>query len=147
MNAETREAAAAAAVHETLQAWASAVRRRDLPAILAHYAPEVVAFDAVGALRFTGFDAYARHWEACMAMCPGDMIFELRDVDVAVAGDLAVCSWVVRCGHTDGAQEKSGWMRSTAALRRPADRWRIVHEHHSVPFDPESGKALFDLIP
>ena len=25
--------------------------------------------------------------------------------------------------------------------------WRIAHEHFSAPFDPESGKALFDLEP
>jgi PhnB protein len=32
-------------------------------------------------------------------------------------------------------------------FRKTNGTWMIVHEHFSAPFDPESGKALFDLEP
>jgi ketosteroid isomerase-like protein len=38
-------------------------------------------------------------------------------------------------------------MRGTVGYRRTGGRWLIVHEHYSVPFDPESGKALLRLEP
>jgi hypothetical protein len=38
-------------------------------------------------------------------------------------------------------------MRASAGLRRRGGKWLIVHEHFSAPFDPASGKALFDLEP
>ena len=38
-------------------------------------------------------------------------------------------------------------MRATVCFRKTGRAWRIVHEHFSAPFDPESGKALFDLEP
>jgi uncharacterized protein (TIGR02246 family) len=147
MDMETSAATAEAEVREILDAWARAARERDLPAILSHYADDVVAFDAVDALRFVGKAAYARHWESCLSQCPGQMIFELHELEVTAVADLAACAYLCRCGYTDGTQEKSGWMRSTVVLRRGGDRWCIVHEHHSAPFDPQSGKALFDLTP
>jgi len=36
-------------------------------------------------------------------------------------------------------------MRETVGFRRTGRAWRTVHEHFSAPFDPESGKALFEL--
>jgi ketosteroid isomerase-like protein len=147
MNSPTHEVTAEAAVREALEAWADAVRERNLPVILSHYADDIVAFDAVGALRFVGKTAYARHWESCMALCPGQMIFELREVQVTAVADLALCAYLCRCGYSDGKQEQSGWMRGTAGVRRYPEGWRIVHKHSSAPFDPQSGRALFDLVP
>jgi uncharacterized protein (TIGR02246 family) len=147
MNAENRSMETEARLRESIDAWAKAVRNRDLPAILAHYAPDVVAFDAVGPLRFVGRESYADHWRGCMTMCPGEMIFELRDVQVVVAGDHAYACWLCRCGTTDGKEEQCAWMRATAVWRRSEEGWRIVHEHSSAPFNPETGKAVFDLVP
>ena len=128
--------------------WAKAAGAKDVDAIFSHYAPDIRAFDVIAQLQFKGTDAYRKHWEACMAMCPGAMIFEVHDLEIAAQGDLAFCHYLSRCGGTgaDG-EEQVGWMRATAALRRRGGRWLIVHEHFSAPFDPESGKALFDLEP
>ena len=128
--------------------WAKAARAKDVDAIFAHYAPDIVAFDAIAQLQFKGADAYKKHWEACMAMCPGQMIFEVHDLSIAARDDLAFCHYLSRCGGTgaDG-EEKVGWMRATVGFRRISGKWLVVHEHFSAPFDPESGKALFDLEP
>ena len=128
--------------------WGTAVRAKDLDAIFAHYAPDILAFDAIARIQFEGTEAYRKHWQACMAMCPGQMIFEVHDLSVAASGDVAFCHYLSRCGGTgaDG-EEKAGWMRATAGLRRRDGKWLIVHEHFSAPFDPASGKALLDLEP
>jgi len=39
------------------------------------------------------------------------------------------------------------WVRSTVCLRKSGGDWLIVHEHTSVPFDAESGRATLDLTP
>lgn len=38
---------------------------------MSHYAPDVLAFDAILRLRFKGAEAYRDHWQASLAMCPG----------------------------------------------------------------------------
>jgi len=127
-----------------LEDWASAVRAKDIDRIFAHYAPDIVAFDAIAQLQFKGADAYRKHWETCMAMCPGPMIFELHELQITASDDLAFVHSLDRCGGTgpDG-KEMTGWMRMTACFRKLHGQWRVVHEHFSAPFDPQSDKALW----
>lgn len=135
-------------IRSLLEDWAKASCAGDLDAIMAVYAPDVLAFDAVGELRFEGAQAYRKHWQACLAMCPGPMTFELHDLDVTVGGDIAFGHYLARCGATlpDG-KERGSWFRGTTCFRRTGGTWRIVHEHLSAPFEPESGKTLLDLEP
>ena len=39
------------------------------------------------------------------------------------------------------------WFRKTLGLQKRGGRWLIVHDHGSVPFDPESGRASLALKP
>lgn len=127
-----------------LEDWAHAVRAKDVDRIFTHYAPDIVAFDAIAQLQFKGADAYRKHWETCMTMCSGPMIFELHDLQITAGDDLAFVHGLNRCGGTgpDG-KEMSGWMRMTACFRKQHGKWRVVHEHFSAPFDPQSDKTLW----
>jgi uncharacterized protein (TIGR02246 family) len=146
--AEARKGAAEHEVRELIEGWADAARAKDLARIMAFYAPDVVAFDAILALQFKGAEAYGKHWEACLAMCPGPMTFKVHELNIAARDDMAFAHYLARCGGTDASgEEKSGWMRATVCCRKAGGRWRIVHEHYSAPFDPESGKTLLDLAP
>ena len=39
------------------------------------------------------------------------------------------------------------WVRTTVCFRKIDGTWLITHEHNSVPFNPETGKASLDLAP
>ena len=39
------------------------------------------------------------------------------------------------------------WLRVTQIYRKSGGRWRVVHEHVSVPTNLETGKAALDLTP
>ena len=58
-------------IRQLIDRWMQAVRDRDIPAITAPYADDIVAFDAIQSLQFKGKAAYQAHWEMCMSMCPG----------------------------------------------------------------------------
>ena len=135
-------------VRGLLEKWLAAVRSRDVDAIMSFYAPDVVAFDAILALQFKGADSYGKHWRACLEMCTGPMVFEIRELNIEAEEDVAFAHWLNRCGGTDEkGEEKSSWMRVTAGYRRIKGSWRIVHEHFSAPFDIASGKAMSGLEP
>jgi len=72
----------------------------------------------------------------------------VRDVHVSANDELAFCSFLYHVGGTlkTGAPV-SMWVRATLCCRRMAGRWRIVHDHESVPFDPATGQALISLEP
>jgi ketosteroid isomerase-like protein len=46
-----------------LETWADAVRRHDVPAILAHHEPDMVMFDSPPPLRCKGIEAYEQTWD------------------------------------------------------------------------------------
>ncbi len=137
-----------ARVRGLIDDWANAVRAGDIDGIMSHYAPDIVAFDAIARLQFKGADAYRNHWQACLSMCSGPMTFEVHDLHLAARDDVAFGHYLSRCGGTaaDGVA-KVGWMRGTVCCRKQAGRWLVVHEHFSAPFDMENGKALFELEP
>jgi uncharacterized protein (TIGR02246 family) len=135
-------------LRQLIDDWADAVRAKDIDRIMSHYAPDVLAFDAISQLQFKGADAYRKHWEACLTMCQGPSFFEIHDLGITVTDGLAFCHALNRCGGTgEDGQQKVCWMRMTVCYRKINARWRIVHEHFSTPFDVQSGKALFELQP
>lgn len=139
---------AQAQIRSALERWCAAVRDKDLPAIMAYYHPDVVAFDAIVQLQFKGRDAYRRHWEYCLGMCEGPMLFQQRDLVIHAAGDVAFAHWLNHCGAQDeNGETKGSWMRGSAGYLLTAEGWKAIHEHFSAPFDMTTGKALFDLDP
>ncbi|UZN48474.1 nuclear transport factor 2 family protein [Cupriavidus cauae] len=146
-NAPQSQTAAENQIRAMLSAWRDAAVARDVPRIVSHYTPDIVAFDAVMQLQFKGVDAYGKHWAACMEMCPGPMVFEMNQLQLFVDQQFGYGHYLLRCGHEENGTEKSSWMRVTVGLRNTGDGWKIAHEHFSAPFDVESGKALFELQP
>ena len=136
-------------LNQLIDRWMQAVRDRDLDAICAPYADDIVAFDAVKALQFKGKAAYQAHWQACMEHCPGDMIFEMEQLQIHATPDLALAHWLNRCGPAseEGGEDKSCYMRVSVGYKRINGQWKVIHEHWSAPFDMHSGTALFDLKP
>jgi uncharacterized protein (TIGR02246 family) len=148
MSTETIKATAESEIRKLMDSWLKAVLASDIDRILSHYAPDIVAYDAVVQLQFKGVDAYGKHWKNCLSMCPGPMVFEIHDLNITYGDDVAYGHYLCRCGGTgEGGEEKAGWTRATVGYRKTDGRWRIAHEHFSVPFDMATGKALLDLEP
>jgi ketosteroid isomerase-like protein len=106
-------------VRALLDSYFGAIRATDLERITAHYAPDVVAYDAIGEFEFAGLAAYKAHWKACLEMCQ-NMTFEPRETVVAASGDVAFAHCLIRCGGTglDVGGEDLGDMDHGAGLRR-----------------------------
>ena len=135
-------------IRDLIYDWADALRAKDLNRIMSHYAPDILAFDAISQLQFKALDAYRKHWEACLSMCSGPSFFEIHDLDITAGDGLAFCHALNRCGGTgEDGQEKVCWMRMTVCYRKIGGDWKVVHEHFSSPFDMQSGKVSFELQP
>ncbi len=79
----------------------------------------------------------------------GSVWAEVRDLQVTVSGDLALCSSLESMGAPpESPQPFTLWYRSTLGLGRIDGRWLIVHEHRSTPFHMDgSFRAAVDLQP
>jgi len=126
-----------------------AIRAKDIPAVLSVYAPDVVSYDVIDPLRHAGREAIGKRLEAWLSQFQeGPIGYEVRDLELAVGGDVAFSHGLshVSATTTEGKLIDM-WWRATTCFRRLDGRWMVAHEHSSVPFDMESGRASLGLKP
>ncbi len=119
-----------------LEAWAEAVRRHDVPAILAHHDRDMVMFDVPPPLQCKGIAAYEETWGLLFRYHKPEVAFNFEELTVTAGQDVAFAVAVMRCGPNSSSNpaEKDGFLfRLTVGLRKVEGEWRITHEHHSVP--------------
>jgi len=121
---------------------------KNAPAVAALYAPGAPIFNLAPPLVHDGIDvaetqAWLDSWE-------GPVRIASQDFRITLAGDSAFCYGYMRMtGKKKGADHGVDfWMRETLCLARQGGRWRIVHEHTSVPFYMDATlRPAFDLRP
>jgi ketosteroid isomerase-like protein len=125
-----------------------AVRAKDVDQAMAVVAPDILSFDVVNALQFSGWEASKARTEAWFSSFQGPIGFEVRDLQVHAGDEVAFSHSLNRySGVQTGPVEIDMWVRATTCYRRIDGNWMVTHEHQSVPFDGESGRASLDLSP
>ena len=123
-----------AAIRALVEHWAGAVRRKDLEAILLDHSADILMFDVPPPLASKGIDAYRKTWDLFFSWAREPVVFDIREMDIAAGDDVAFVTALMRCA---GAEPKGPVtaldFRLTIGLRKIADRWIVVHEHHSIP--------------
>lgn len=133
-----------AEIQKLMDDWREALSTKDLDRLLRHYHADVRFFDAVPPHEQQGADAYRRTWENMMPHLPEALGSEMRDVRITAEGNVAFASCLQRL--TDRKTNEAatcGWVRVTICFHRKSDGWKVVHEHVSVPFQPQTGAAAF----
>jgi uncharacterized protein YndB with AHSA1/START domain/ketosteroid isomerase-like protein len=120
----------------------SAICRKDVAGIMANYADDAVIFNVRPPFQIAGCSEWEQVWQASLAHFPASFAMEMKNLRVTVSGHLAVAHYWYRFTGLPG---KPSWIRNTAIYQRAGSDWRMVHEHHSVPFDPETSKAVFEF--
>jgi uncharacterized protein (TIGR02246 family) len=135
-----------AEIEALFQKLARAHADHDADAIVEVYAPDAVIFDLAPPLGRRGMNR--DNVAAWLAGWDGPIQIDARDVSLTVDGDLAFVSALNRMRGRIGGEGQDMWYRTTVCLRRISGRWRIVHDHASVPFYMDgSYRAAIDLKP
>jgi uncharacterized protein (TIGR02246 family) len=141
--------AAEAQVRAVLDDWAEAVRAKDADRVVSHYAPDIVAYDLAPPLQFRGAETLRKGLVDWFQTWTGPIGFEVRDPFLVAGGDLAVVRSLNRIfGRRTNGEDTDVWVRATACLRKIGGRWKVIHDHVSVPFYMDgSFRAAIDLKP
>ena len=119
-----------------------AICQKNIDRILASYADEAVVFNVKPPFQIRDKGAWRHEWESSLAHFPASFGSETKDVKIIAHGELAVAHYLYRF---TGMPFDPSWIRNTSVYRKIEGRWLIVHEHGSVPFDPETLQAVFAL--
>jgi len=78
----------------------------------------------------------------------GPIGYEIRDLNITADNDVAFSHGLSHVSATTaGGGKLDMWWRMTICFRKIDGKWMVTHEHNSVPFDTETGKASLDLKP
>jgi ketosteroid isomerase-like protein len=133
-----------AAIKKSIDDLMAALCRKDVKGMIAHYAADVVAYDVKPPFQVKGAIAWKHVWEACIGYFPPSFGIEIRDLYIHVSGDLALSHFMFRVtGTAKDDPAAQTWIRTTSGYKRIQGRWKIVHEHGSLPFNPHTKQAIF----
>jgi uncharacterized protein (TIGR02246 family) len=130
--------------------WAKACQAKDIDAIMSIYAPgdAVIAYDVAPPLQYKGKEAYRKNYVEFLNQYDGTIHVEYRDMRIVSSGDAGFIHALERyTGKLKNGQTSDLWLRATSGVQKINGRWRIVHDHVSVPMDSKTGKAALNLRP
>ena len=132
-------------VRECLNKWTRALHGKDLGALMALYAPDTVAFDLMPPSQVDA-SHYRKNLERWLGSMSSPIEYEIHDLRIVAAGDVAFSHNLghVKATRTNG-EKADYWVRTTVGFRKHEGRWLVVHDHVSMPFDMDTGKAIREL--
>jgi uncharacterized protein (TIGR02246 family) len=123
-----------AEIRALIERWAKAVREENRAAIRADHDPGILMFDVPPPFLSQGLDAYMATWETFFSSSAKPVAFAFHDVQVTCGQDVSFATAVGRCVNIDANGNREPLeFRLTMGLRKIDGRWRVMHEHHSLP--------------
>jgi uncharacterized protein (TIGR02246 family) len=123
-----------AEIRVLIEKWAKAVRDENWAGIRADHDPEILMFDVPPPFLSRGLDAYMATWETFFSRAEKPVAFSFRDVDITAGNNVAFATAVGQCVDIDpNGKREDLEFRLTMGLRKVDGRWRVMHEHHSLP--------------
>jgi uncharacterized protein (TIGR02246 family) len=135
-------------IHSLIADRIQAVRAKDADRAMASIASDILAFDVVNSVQFSGREASKARTEAWFSSFQGPIGYEILNLQVHAGDEVAFSHSLNRySGVQTGGVEIDMWVRATTCFRKIDGTWMITHEHQSVPFDGASGRASLELKP
>jgi uncharacterized protein (TIGR02246 family) len=117
-----------------IKRWAQAVRNEDRAGIRENHDSDMLMFDVPPPFLSRGLDAYMATWETFFAFAERPVAFHFHDIEITAGEDVAFATAVGNCVTIDSNGKREPLQfRLTMGLRKIDGRWRVVHEHHSLP--------------
>lgn len=134
----------AAEIRALLDERARAVAEKDVATLAARFGNDLDSFGVTPPQREQGLEGLVEGTRAWLDSYSSPIDYEVHDLQVTSDGGLAVAAFVYRVtGTLRTGTEVDMWVRATDVLRRgDGGRWVVVHQHESVPWDPETGQGL-----
>lgn len=148
MDSATSKSNEEAQIRQTIENWVDALRAKDVDRMMSNYTPDILVFGVTPPLQYKGATEYRKKWQEMFDSIKGAIGYEVRDLTITTRGDIAFSHCLSRISERVKYENANlPWIRVTLCLQKMDGRWMVTHEHASVPFDVQTGKASLDLKP
>jgi ketosteroid isomerase-like protein len=128
--------------------WMRASSAKDIDGAMKPIAQDIVSYEHEAPLQYLGIDNVRQVCQRGFDAIPGDFTWNIPDLRVLVRGDIAV-TWGLNQMRSQqpGQPPVDTWSRGTRIFRKVGNRWQMIHQHVSFPYDPQTGHAALDVKP
>ena len=135
-------------IAELMAERSAAMAARDIDRLMAVYTEDIVYFDLVPPLAYTGAEALRGRFTDWFGKWDGPIGQRVDHLEVTASKEVATAHMLIEASGTlKGGHSVHYWVRTTNGLRREHGGWRIAHEHVSLPVDMATRMAVMDLVP
>jgi ketosteroid isomerase-like protein len=147
-NGVSQMAAAEEELRKEFADWLAAAAKKDLDAVMQKIEDNVVSYEHDAPLVYNGAAAVREVCRRGFEAMPGEFNWDIPDLQIIVRDDIAVTWGLNRMrAKQSGQDEFVSWSRGTRIFQRKGDGWKLIHQHVSYPYDPETGEAKLFLRP
>jgi ketosteroid isomerase-like protein len=115
-------------IRAQIEEWTDAICKGDIDRVLADRTDDIVMYDVPEPIQIQRIDGYRDTWTVFFDHNKaGPDRFRLSDVQVVAGDDVAFAFGLLTIGGGDAH------CRLTLGFRRIDGKWRVTHEHHSIP--------------
>jgi ketosteroid isomerase-like protein len=135
-------------IRKEFEEWFRDASAKDLDAVMTKIGDDALSYEHETPLQYSGAAAIREVCRKGFEAAKGNFRWDIPDLQVIVRDDIAV-TWGLNHmqSHEPGRQKSEVWSRGTRVFRKIDGKWKMIHQHVSFPFDPETGKARMDLKP
>jgi ketosteroid isomerase-like protein len=137
-----------AEIRQLVEHRSAAIRSRDFERSTSMMAADYLLFDVVDPLQSKGAGAARNRAKEWFATFQGPIGYEIQGLQISAANGVGFSHGL---NHVSGTKLDGNrldmWWRATVCYRKLDGRWQITHEHNSVPFNVNDGKASLNLEP
>jgi ketosteroid isomerase-like protein len=135
-------------IRDLLASRSAAMGDKDLERVMSLYSPDIVYFDLVPPLQYTGSSALRERFADWFGRWTGPIGQEIGHLHVMAEHTVATAWMLIRASGTlKSGQDVDYWVRVSNSFHRSGEGWSIKHEHVSLPVDMQTRTAVMDLAP
>jgi ketosteroid isomerase-like protein len=128
--------------------WLRSSSQLDIEGAMRPIDPNVHSYEHVAPLEYRGIDAVRAVCQQGFDQIKGEFEWDVPDLQVIVRDDIAIAWGLNRMRYrSPSAPEVENWSRSTRVFQKKEGTWKMIHQHLSLPADPETGQVKADLKP
>ncbi|GAB3926272.1 YybH family protein [Larkinella terrae] len=128
--------------------WFQGTAAKDIDAVMAHIAPNVVSYEHDAPLQYTGIDAVRDVCQRGFDVSTGQIQWDIPDLQILIRDDLAFTWGLNHMQVQEPGREKiESYSRGTRIFQKIDGQWQMIHQHVSYPYDIETGEAKTELKP
>ncbi|MBD2701465.1 nuclear transport factor 2 family protein [Spirosoma sp. BT702] len=135
-------------IRQIYTGWFKGTAAKDIDAVMANVAPNVISYEHDSPLQYVGIDAVREVCQHGFDVSDGELEWDIPDLQILVRDDVAI-SWGLnhmQVRQPDGTTI-DGYSRGTRIFQKLNGQWQMIHQHVSYPYDLNTGQAKTDLKP